>query len=617
MTNNLRRLFAVLDRWKWHYFSAGLLMILAIALQSIEPRIIQVTVDYVITHFQNGESAVAIAQKDAVMRIFEQLLPALERENLPVILMMMGAVLLLLAVFRGGFSYIAQLMMADSTEKAIKHLRDRLFSHVQKLPMAYFTTMPKGDLLQRSTGDIQTVRGFIHSHIVEVMRTIALFGFSFAMMASINLEYALMSTALAPILIISSYVFFKKERKNWEMVQVEADKLDTVVQENLNGIRTVQAFANENHEIAKFAERNQSKLSADLQHLKLHTFFWPASDFVVGCQITITVLAGGYLAMNGQITVGEMLSFYAYATMLSFPMRQFGKILSKIGVATVAIGRIHEVLDSPLERQDGFARNEQLRGMIEFRDVSFRFDKNARENILKRISFSIQPGEKVALVGATGSGKSTIIKLLVGLYDPDSGQVNIDGHPVEYYSPRYLRQRIGFVLQSPFLFSTTVKHNIAYADPDASKAKIWASAQLAKADQLESVLPDGYETMVGEKGVTLSGGQKQRVALARTLLTEPDILVLDDVTSAVDTETEQAIFEALQKEQMRKTTIIISHRVTTIQQADRVLVIHHGRIVQEGKPDELANIPGYYRDIHLIQNALEAEIQENIAVSPN
>ncbi|MCB0271100.1 MAG: ABC transporter ATP-binding protein, partial [Calditrichaeota bacterium] len=320
---------------------------------------------------------------------------------------------------------------------------------------------------------------------------------------------------------------------------------------------------------------------------------------------------------NGQITVGEMLSFYAYATMLSFPMRQFGKILSKIGVATVAIGRIHEVLDSPLERQDGFARNEKLRGAIEFRDVSFRFDKNARENILKRISFSIQPGEKVALVGATGSGKSTIIKLLVGLYDPDSGQVCIDGHPVEYYSPRYLRQRIGSVLQSPFLFSTTVKHNIAYADPLAPKAKIWASAQLAKADQLESVLPDGYETMVGEKGVTLSGGQKQRVALARTLLTEPDILVLDDVTSAVDTETEQAIFEALQKEQMRKTTIIISHRVTTIQQADRVLVIHQGRIVQEGKPDELANIPGYFRDIHLIQNALEAEIQQNIAVLPN
>ncbi len=610
MVQNLQRLFAVLDRWKWRYVSAGLFLIAGIGARSLEPRVLQFAVDHVISRFgDDGDKAVFSG--DRISQYFRAILPEITGHNLGWILAALGGLFLGIAALRSGLSLASSLLTADSTEKAIKHLRDRLFAHVQKLPLSYFTTMPKGDLLQRSTGDIQTVRGFIHNHIVDVMRTLALFGFSFAMMLLINVQYALIAVAFGPFLALTSYVFFNRERNVWKIRQDEADKLDTVVQENLNGIRTVKAFANEVYEIDKFAERNRSKLSVDLRHLKLHTLFWPASDFLVNLQITLTVLAGGYFAIHGVITIGELLSFYAYSTMISWPMRQFGKILSRIGVATVAIGRIYEVLDAGQEAQEGFTSEQRLKGEIEFCNVCFRYDKSSRENVLRNVSFRIRPGEKVAIIGPTGAGKSTIINLLVGLYEADSGQVLIDGRDVQKFSPQYLRGKIGFVLQTAFLFSTTVKANIAYAQPGAKMSNIKETAKIAQADQLEDALPKGYDTLVGEKGVTLSGGQKQRVALARTLLTEPDILVLDDVTSAVDTHTEAAIFEALRDSLNRKTTIIISHRVASIQHADRILVVDSGRIVQEGAKEELSKRKGYYRDIHLIQSALEDEIQRN------
>ncbi len=607
MYQNFRRLFAVLDRWKWRYIIAGLLMITGIAIRSLEPRVMQIAVDNIITYPGSNGSDGQFGD-DRISQFFRWMLPEVTAQNSGQLLALLGGFFVLIAAWRSGLILVSSLLRADATEKAIKHLRDRLFAHVQRLPMSYFTIMPKGDLIQRSTWDIHTVRGFIHNHIVEVMSTLALFGFSFAMMVMIDREYALVAVALSPLIVVTSYLFFERERAVWKQRQETADELDTVVQETLNGIRTVQAFANENYEIRKFAARNHRKLTVDLRHLRLHTFFWPASNFLVNCQTTLTVVAGGYFAATGKITVGELIGFYAYSTMLSWPMRQFGQILSRIGVATVAIGRIHEVLDTPQEVQSGVKSDTRLRGEIEFRNVCFRYDKASRENVLHRISFKIRSGEKVALVGPTGAGKSTIVNLLVGLYPPDSGQVLVDGREVAEYSPRYLRRKIGFVLQDAFLFSTTVRRNIAYAVPNAKMDAIEESARLARADQLERVLPQGYDTLLGEKGVTLSGGQKQRVALARTLLTGPDILVLDDVTSAVDGETEQAIFAALSEMLEQKTTIIISHRVTSIQQADRVLVIHDGRIVQEGTREDLAQRPGYYRDIHLLQTALEAEI---------
>jgi ATP-binding cassette subfamily B protein len=607
MISNLKRLFKVLDRWKWHYVFSSVLMIFALFVRSLEPKILQITVDNVISYFSSGGSEGQFAN-DFVSRFFYSILPPISTDNLEWVLISLGIIYMVISILRGGVLLSASALTASSSEKAIKKLRDTLFSHIQKLPLRYFSTVPKGELIQRSTGDIETVRRFILSQIVEVVRMSAIFLFSFTMMYIVNPRYALISVAFSPILIISSYLFFKQERKVWEKHEAEADRLNSIVQENLNGIRVVQAFANEKYEIEKFERQNKRKLGIGLKHVLLHTFYWPTSDFLVNLQITISIIAGGYFAITNQITIGELLSFYSYIMMVSWPMRQVGRVLSQMGMAIVAIDRIYKILQAEQEKQDGNVITHRLKGEIEFKDVHFSYDGQASEKVLEGISFKIQPGEKVAFIGPTGSGKSTIISLLVSLYQPNQGEILIDGENIKTLSRRSLRKKIGVVLQSPFLFSTTVRGNIVYANPGAEENNILNSVKIAKVDEIEDVLPDGFSTLVGEKGVTLSGGQKQRVALARTLLTEPDILVLDDVTSAVDTQTEHSILQALEEPMSSKTTIIISHRITSIQKADRILVLSNGKIVQEGNHRELVEMEGYYNEIHNIQSALEKEI---------
>ena len=604
----LKRLFGILDRWKMHYVFASSLMIIALFIRSLEPKILQIAVDNVITFFvsEGGEGQFG---DDAISQFFYRILPDIEMSNAGWVLLALGGLYLLISVLRGGFLLAAHALTSSSTEKAIKRLRDRLFSHIQKLPMQYFTTVSKGELIQRSTGDIRTVRGFIIGQVVDLIRMTAIFVFSFYMMYIINVKFALIAIAFSPLLIISSYVFFKKESKVWRKHEKEADRLNTMVQENLNGIRTVQAFANEQYEIDRFSKQNDRKLDIGMQQTVLHALFWPGSDFVVNLQLTLTVVAGGYFVLSQQITVGELLAFYSYAMMVSWPMRQIGRVLSQMGMALVAIERIYEVLLAEEEVLEGDPLEDALRGEIEFRNVSFGYGaEDTEEHVLKNISFKIDPGEKVAIIGPTGSGKSTIINLLVGLYDPDEGDILIDGKNIRTLSKKALRRRIGVAMQNSFLFSTTVRANMAYTNPEIGDPNVLHAAQVAQVTKIEPVLPDGYETMVGEKGVSLSGGQRQRVSIARTLVADPDVMVLDDVTSAVDTETEHEILEGLEDVMQDKTTVIISHRINTIQKAQRILVLENGAIIQEGTHKELEEQPGYYKQIHTIQAALEAEI---------
>ncbi len=607
MIGNLKRLFEVLDRWKWHYVFSGILMVLALFVRSLEPKILQIAVDNVIAYFFSGGSEGQFAN-DFVSRFFYRILPTISMDNLEWALISLGIIYMVISILKGGFLLSSSALTASSSEKAIKKLRDTLFSHIQKLPLRYFSAVPKGDLIQRSTGDVETVRRFIINQIVELVRMSAIFLFSFAMMYIVNPRYALISVAFSPILVISSYLFFRQERKVWAVHEAEADRLNSIVQENLNGIRVVQAFANETYEIEKFGRQNKRKLSIGLRQVRLHALYWPGSDFLVNLQVTMSFIVGGYFAITQQITVGELLSFNAYIMMVSWPMRQVGRVISQMGMALVAIERIHEILQAEPERQDGSAITARLKGEIEFRDVHFSYNGETSEKVLEGISFKIYPGEKVAFIGPTGSGKSTIISLLVSLYEPDRGEILIDGQNIKTLSRRSLRKKIGVVLQTPFLFSTTVRGNIIYANPAAQESEILDSVRIAKVDEIEEVLPQGFNTLVGEKGVTLSGGQKQRVALARTLLSQPDILVLDDVTSAVDTQTEHSILQALETPMSDKTTLIISHRITSIQKADRILVLANGKFVQEGTHGELVGKKGYYREIHNLQTALEQEI---------
>lgn len=611
MIRDLRRLFGVLGRWKRHYVLASSLMVLALFVRSLEPKILQIAVDNVISFFVSDSGSSQFGD-DLISQLFYRILPEINLDNTGRVLLALGGIYMVISVLRGGFLLAAHALKASSTEQAIKRLRDRLFAHIQRLPLSYFTTVSKGELIQRSTGDIQTVRRFILGQVTELIRMLAIFLFSFYMMYIIDVRYALISVLFSPVLVISSFLFFRKESKVWREHEAEADKLNTIVQENLNGIRTVQAFANETYEISKFEAQNNRKMKVSMKQVLLHTLYWPGSDFVVSLQTTLSIVAGGYFALTQQITVGELLAFYSYIMMVSWPMRQVGRVLSQMGMALVAVGRIYEVLLAREEKQDGAVIHEPLRGEIEFRNVSFGYqttdEGSDKDYVLKNISFKIQPGEKVAIIGPTGSGKSTVINLLVGLYEPDEGEILIDGKPVRDLSRKSLRERIGVAMQTAFLFSTTVRANMAYANPEIEEKVIEASAEVAQVKQIEPVLPNGYDTLVGEKGVSLSGGQRQRVSIARTLVADPDVLVLDDVTSAVDTQTEHAILKGLEEAMDSKTTIIISHRITTVQKAQRILVLSDGELVQEGIHTELEKRQGYYRQIHSIQSAIEAEI---------
>ncbi|MEO0582119.1 MAG: ABC transporter ATP-binding protein [Bacteroidota bacterium] len=605
MINAIRKLFGLLGRYQKLYLMSALLLMLSIAFRSLEPKILQITIDHVVV-LGASDASLGNEDPDAVASALLNLLPPLDVANLGSLLLGVALMYVVIALMRGGLLFSSDALKAWCAEKAGKGLRDRLFDHVQQLPLSYFTTTTRGELIQRITGDVDTVRGFLKGQIINLIRIVTIFIFGFTLIAMINWEYALICLTVSPLIGISSYLFFKKERKIWKEHEAEQDKLNNLVQENLNGIRTVIAYNNQDYEIEKFYDQNEKKRGMGLRQNVLHTFFWPLSDFLGFLQISVSIIAGGYFAMKGEMSVGELLSSYSYLGMVAWPMRQLGRTLSELGIATVAMERLREIEDAKVESKAG-EKPEKLQGHLRFEHVYFRY-KPTDEWVLKDVSFEVQAGEKIAFVGPTGAGKSTLIKLLLALYKPQKGQIYLDGKPLDSYAPEFLREQIGLALQKAFLFSTTIKDNIAYAKPESPLEDVMAAAQVAQFSEISNLFTDGYETMVGEKGVTLSGGQKQRVALARTLLPAPQMLILDDITSALDTETEQALFQAIQDSLREKTAFILSHRITSIQQADRILVLDEGQIVQEGTHEELHKIPGYYQEIHQIQTAVEAEI---------
>ena len=610
---NLRKLYQILDKWKPFYMLSGVLLILSTFIRMLEPKVLQIAVDKIIVHFQSSKNTEQVAE-DWITNLFYNFLPELKLENLDVILIYLGIVFLVISLMRGLFMFFSSAITASSTEKATKKLRDRLFSHIQALPIAYHSKTPTGELIQRCTGDVETVKKFASTQLVEVLRMIAIFSTAFFMMATINLTYAFIAIALVPFIAIGSVVFFRKESKVWNQHEKEQDKLSVIVQENLSGIRVVKAFAKERYEMDKFTKQNLEKRKWGIKLLRLHTFFWPLSDFLVYTQMAISIFAGGYLTLTNQISVGEFVAFYSYAMLVTWPMRRLGQLVSEMGMTSVAIKRIYSILDFEAEDYTGSKyKGIKMEGNIEFQNVMFRYDKKLDEHVLKGISFSIKKGEKIALLGPTGSGKSTIISLLMRFFEPDKGLISIDGKPLKTYSKEYLRSRIGVVLQKPFLFTTTIKDNISYSKPDSELDDVIDYSRVAQIhDIITEIFPESYDTVVGEKGVTLSGGQKQRVTIARTLLKNPDILILDDSTSSVDTETEFEIQKALRQLMKGKTTFIIAHRITSIQDADRIIILDKGKIVESGTHDELLRQNGFYRKIFDIQVSIEEEIEKEV-----
>ncbi len=608
---NIYKLFQVLGPWKWHYLFAGILLIVSMLVAMLVPKILQITIDGVVLFALNGEATTTTP--DRVVSFFYQLIPKITPDNLLTSLAWIGALYVVIAALRSSTQFLSGVITANSTEKAVKRLRDTLFSHIQAMPATYFGKMPSGDLIQRCTGDIDTIKGFIGVQVVSVIRFSAFFAGAFAMMYIVHPTAAFIAVSVVPIIVITSLIFFMKERKMWVEHEAEQDKLTAIIQENLSGIRVVKAFANEDFEINKFKDQNEVKLKIGVRQVDLHTFFWPLSDMLVHIQIVLGIIGSAYFTLNGQLSVGEFSAFFAYSIMVAWPMRELAKVMSQMGMASVAMGRISEILDAQEEDYSGKINDEKQRinGHIEFRNVSFKYNKEADTYDLRNVSFSIEAGEKIAFMGATGAGKSTVIALLARFYEPDEGEILLDHQPLHFYDKKYLRSRLGIVHQKPFLFSTTVRENIAYTHPQAQEGIVLDAAKAADVETFIHKMTKGYDTLVGEKGVTLSGGQKQRVALARTLMSEPDILILDDATSAVDTETEYDIQQALKEKMAGKTSIIIAHRLTAVQQADSIIVFDAGSIAQMGTHEELLMQKGFYKKIYDIQVAVEDEIRDS------
>lgn len=611
---NVKKLFQLLDKWKHNYVFASVLLIIATAIRMLEPKVLQVTVDKIVAYFTVSSDSYK-GGTGMITTLFNSMLPELRTDNLHIILIWLGLIFLFISLLRGVFTFSSSAISASSTEKAIKKLRDRLFSHLQALPLAYHSKTPTGELIQRCTGDVETVRKFASIQVVDVLRLLTIFIAAFIMMYGINIIYSLIAVALVPVIAVGSVIFFKKESEIWTKHEKEQDKLSIIVQENLSGIRVVKAFAKEKYEIEKFTNQNETKRQWGIKLLKLHAFFWPFSDFLVYTQMSISVFAGAYFALNGVITVGELTAFYSYAMLVTWPLRRVGQVVAEMGMTTVAIKRIFSILDFQAEDRTGINENGygKLKGEIEFRNISFRYPDGNEKHVLNDISFKIKPGEKIALLGPSGSGKSTIISLLMRFFEPDEGEILLDGKSLKLYSKELLRNRIGVVLQKPFLFSRTLKENIAYGNPSSHIDEVIDAAKVAKIhDVITEIFPQSYETVVGEKGVTLSGGQKQRVSIARTLLTDPDIFVLDDSTSAVDTETEFEIQKALAEIMKNKTSFVIAHRITSIQNCDRIIVLDKGKVIEQGTQKDLLSIDGFFKKIYNLQVLIEEEIENEI-----
>ena len=608
--NNIKSLFRILDKWKPYYLLAGILLLVTTFFRMLEPRVLQIAIDKIISFFQTGNEEV-LKSDDVITGMFYSVLPELKIENLHIILIYLGVIFLVISLLRGIFSFTSSAITSSSTEKAIKKLRDKLFSHIQALPLAYHSKTPTGELIQRCTGDVETVRKFASTQVVDVIRMVAIFATAFFMMYTILPVYAFIAISLVPLILIGSVIFFKKESEIWDRHEKEQDKLSIMVQENLSGIRVVKAFAKEDYEIEKFTAQNASKREWGIRLTRVHSLFWPISDTIVYTQVAVSVLAGGYYTMGGQITPGELAAFYSYSMFVIWPVRRIGQLVSEMGMTTVAMKRMFSILDTEAEDYSGKIHNgESVKGEIEFKNVSFGYGNDKSDHVLDDVSFTVKPGEKIALLGPTGAGKSTIISLLMRFFEPVKGEILLDGVNLNNYSKEFLRKKVGVVLQKPFLFSTSLKGNIAYGVPDSHVDEVVNAAKAASIhDIITEIFPQSYETIVGEKGVTLSGGQKQRVTIARTLLKNPDIFILDDSTSSIDTETEFEIQKALRKQMKGKTTFVIAHRITSIQDCDRIIIMDKGKIVDMGTHDELIAREGFYKKIFDIQVSVEDEIR--------
>jgi ATP-binding cassette, subfamily B, bacterial len=521
-----------------------------------------------------------------------------------------------LALLEGSMSFLSGRMTAFTAEGIARRLRNFLFDHIQRLTFAYHDKTQTGELIQRSTSDVDAIRRFFADQAIGVGRVFLLFFINFFAIWQLNSTLALISVVVVPFIVLVSIFFFKRVTKAYEKYQDQEAKLSTTLQENLTGVRVVKAFARQTYEKDKFNVDNLEKYARGKRLLLMHSMFWPMSDILCGAQLLTGMVFGAWMAIQARISLGDYLAYMGLVGWLIWPMRNLGRLIVQTSTGLVSFNRVAEIVREQRESLDEGASkpNSSIFGAIEFDQVSFQYEEGIPT--LSNVSFKCKPGQVVALLGPTGSGKSSLVNLLPRFYDYTSGSIRLDGKELNSYSREFLRNIIGIVEQEPFLFSRSIRENIIYGvNSDVSQSEIEAATRAAAIHDVINGFPDGYNTLVGEKGVTLSGGQKQRVAIARTLLKNPRILILDDSTSSVDTETEGLIRGALTNLIANRTTFIIAHRIQSVMDADLILVMEKGFVVQYGRHQDLMVQDGIYRKIYEIQTQIEDELEKEIASS--
>lgn len=524
-------------------------------------------------------------------------------------LWIMAIAILICAFVKVLSQYSFRVFNKKASETLVKNMRDKLFAHIERLPFSWHMKNKTGDIIQRCTSDIDTMKSFVSDQMTSIFRIVIMLTMSMVFMFSMNVKLTLIAMIPLPIILIYSMLFHRKIGAGFEKCDENEGKLSAIVQENLTGVRVVRAFGREKYEKDKFEEHNNYYTNLWVHLAKVMSRFWSTSDILSGIQIMMLVVLGAVFCINGDLSSGEYIAFISYNSMLIWPIRQLGRMISEMSKAGVSIDRIMYISESEEEKDKENAIDADMTGDIAFEHVNFAYE--GFPELLHDINFKMKAGTTLGILGGTGSGKSTMMLLLDKLYTlpPECGKITIGGVDINDIRTEHLRKNIGIVLQEPYLFSRTIAENIGITDLNITQEKINEAAKAACLDETVNSFANGYNTFVGERGVTLSGGQKQRAAIARNLVQNAPIMIFDDSLSAVDTETDAKIRAELEKRFGSASIILISHRITTLSKADKILVLDSGRIVEEGTHEELKNSNGIYNKIYLTQtNTKEEEL---------
>ncbi len=518
------------------------------------------------------------------------------------------AAVVLMTASAAGFMNLQGRLSGIASETIVRRLRDRLYAHLQHIPMSWHDKVQTGDIVQRCTSDVDTVRLFYREQVIDISRACLRILIGLPILFWLDWKMAFAATALMPVIVGFAIIFFGRVQGSFKKADESEGFMTAALQENLTGIRVVRAFARQEYEIDRFTKKNSDYRDKQWHLFRIMALYWSTSDLMCFIQFATIVIVGAWRVSMGSMTIGTMIAFVAFAQMFIWPIREVGRVLTELGKTLVSITRIKEVLAVAEETQPAnrIVGADRIRGDIEFSHVSFKHGENW---VLRDVSLSIPAGTTLALLGPSGSGKTTLVNLLLRVYDHDTGTITLDGIELKSLDRKYVRSQFGSVLQEPFLYSKTLRDNIKLGRHCAPDEEMIIAARTAAIHESIESFDAKYDTLIGERGVTLSGGQRQRTAIARAVLKEAPVLILDDALSAVDTSTELSILNQVRQQRGKHTVIIIAHRLSTLMHADQIAVMEKGRIVQLGTHDELVARDGLYRRLWQIQGALAEDLR--------